>query len=659
MFSSLTIRLWRSRGAEHHQRDDLEANNDQFTRLPSSGAQRCRPNQPKLQLNTGMISSPIQRSRHSITGLEGYETQSWHPSPISSTRSGPSNIAWLRHDPTQKGDEQQPARPPAARLGMVRHTAIPLSRSISSPASSQLQPHPARRLGMNPAHTGSTYSLRTLTPSSHVSTLYGDAYDYPLVKPLSPIAEQDYFSPESLRKTIQLPADTSTSISTSVPSPAGSQSARPSPVHSLPFITRPVNRSLSQSTHRSGRSTTSTVAPSLPPSYPSQEGDGSTPLRPGKTSGVLPTILAGSSEEYQIGNEATESSYGGEDEEMKEDKSEDTESLRSASFVTAGDTSPNQNSPPNVMVVDYGSSPTQLSLPAPVAQSKSHKIIPVEFTETDVSMIRSDGSSVQAYTRSPASASSSFIRRRWDKDAGYAAGSFTLNLKPKHHGFYADATPAFWAFWLGFFFPVLWFVGGWHFTNFGEQPERLTTWEFYFNGAYWRELFCCGRGKLRWHDDADVHGSEGLETRKDKGKERETPPKIRHPPPLPRWITEKLSTDVKKARLNDAKRSLRGISFGYPFVPKPVACSPSPNSNATQLSVGRIISILSRPNRFLDHFHGVRLRDVHGKPEGPRRMFDPWIQRCRYAFCYAMVLFLCGLATAATTLIILSLRNFR
>ncbi|KAJ3985532.1 hypothetical protein F5890DRAFT_1409317 [Lentinula detonsa] len=473
---------------------------------------------------------------------------------------------------------------------------------------------------MNPAHTGSTYSLRTLTPSTHVSTLYGDAYDYPLVKPLSPIAEQDYFSPESLRKTIQLPADTSTSISTSVPSPAGSQSTHnckgPSPVHSLPFITRPVNRSLSQSTHRSGRSTTSTVAPSLPPSYPSQEGDGSTPLRPGKTSGVLPTILAGSSEEYQIGNEAAESSYGGEEEEMKEDMSEDTESLRSASFVTA------------------------------VAQSKSHKIIPVEFTETDVSMIRSDGSSVQVYTRSPASASSSFIRRRWDKDAGYAAGSFTLNLKPKHHGFYADATPAFWAFWLGFFFPVLWFVGGWHFTNFGEQPERLTTWEFYFNGAYWRELFCCGRGKLRWHDD-------------DKGKEREKPPKIRHPPPLPRWITEKLSTDVKKARLNDAKRSLRGISFGYPFVPKPVACSPSPNSNATQLSVGRIISILSRPNRFLDHFHGVRLRDVHGKPEGPRRMFDPWIQRCRYAFCYAMVLFLCGLATAATTLIILSLRNFR
>ncbi|KAJ3863622.1 hypothetical protein EV359DRAFT_42807 [Lentinula novae-zelandiae] len=480
---------------------------------------------------------------------------------------------------------------------------------------------------MNPAHAGSTFSLR-MDAQSHVSTLYGDAYNYPLVKPLSPIAEQDYFSPESLRKTIQLPPDTSIPISPSVSSPAGSHSTRdmvytgPSPVHSLPFITRPVNRSLSQSTHRSGRSTASTVTPimPLPEARPQtigphtcQDGDAH-PLRPGKSSNrltTMPTIPAGSSEEYQIGNEAAESSYGGHEE--AEDGSEGSESLRSF-------------------------------------------ILPVEFTETDVSMIRSDGSSVQAYTRSPASASSSFIRRRWDKDAVYPVGPGAFNLKPKRQCFYIDATPALWTFWLGFFFPVLWFVGGWHFTNFGEQPARLTLWEFYFNGAYWRELFCCGRGKLKWNDQ--LTESESSEAKKGKGKEREKPPRIRHPPPLPRWITEKLSTDVKKARLNDAKRSLRGISFGYPFVPRPVVCSSSSHSNATQ-AARRIMSVLSRSNRFLDQFYGVRLRDVRGKREGPRRIFDPWIQRCRYAFCYAMVLFLCGLATAATTLIIFSLRDFR
>ncbi|KAJ3991597.1 hypothetical protein F5050DRAFT_1866001 [Lentinula boryana] len=157
------------------------------------------------------------------------------------------------------------------------------------------------------------------------------------------------------------------------------------------------------------------LAPRLPTFY--QQGDGLTLLGLGKTSGVLPTILAGNLEECQISNEAAESSDGGEDEEMKEDKSDDMELLRSASFVTAGDTSPNQNSPPNDMVVDYGSSPMLLSLPARVSQSKSHKIIPMEFTETDVSMIHLDGSSIQAYTQSPASASSSFIQRRWDKDA--------------------------------------------------------------------------------------------------------------------------------------------------------------------------------------------------------------------------------------------------
>ncbi|KAJ3779387.1 hypothetical protein FB446DRAFT_6406 [Lentinula raphanica] len=657
MLSSLIRTIWRSRG--QHEQDDLEANinNDRFTRLPTSSAQRSRPNQPKLQLNTGMISPPIKRSPHSITGIEGHDFAQWHPSPNSSSRSGPSNIAWLRHDPSQN-NVQQPTHPPAARLGMVRHTAIPLSRSISSPASSQPQINPARRLGMNLPHTGSTYSLRPVT-TSHISTLYGDAYDYPLVKPLSPIAEQDYFSPESLRQTIQLPPDTSTSISTAVSSPAGSQSTRPSPVHSLPFITRPVNRSLSQSTHRSGRSTTSTAAPSLrlsvqiPGPSLSPDGETSTPLRSAKATSILPTIPAGNSEECQIGNEAAESSYGGE-EASDEDEEEGTESQRSsASFVTAGDTSPSQAVPPNV--VDFGSSPPDVAVPAPAAQSESHRIIPLEFTETDVSMIRSDGSSVQAFARSPASASSSFIRRRWDKDAAYPAGS--LNLKTKRYCFYVEATPAFWAFWLGFFFPVLWFVGGWHFTNFGEQPERLTMWEFYFNGAYWRELFCCGRGKLRWDHDMQI---ENVSAKKDKGKERERPSKVRHPPPLPRWITEKLSTDMKKARINDAKRSLKGISFGYPFVPRPMSSLSHPtNSNTAWTVTRRVILVISRPNRFLDQFHGVRLRDVNGKREGPRRMFDPWIQRCRYAFCYAMVLFLCGLATAATTLIIFSLRDFR
>lgn len=73
---------------------------------------------------------------------------------------------------------------------------------------------------------GSTHSLR----------LYGDAYDYPLVKPLSPIAEQDYFSPDSLGQTIQLPP-ASAADTTSAPSTARSHSIRDrTSVHLLHFV---------------------------------------------------------------------------------------------------------------------------------------------------------------------------------------------------------------------------------------------------------------------------------------------------------------------------------------------------------------------------------------------------------------------------------------
>lgn len=163
---------------------------------------------------------------------------------------------------------------------------------------------------------------------------------------------------------------------------------------------------------------------------------------------------------------------------------------------------------------------------------------------------------------------------------------------------------------------------------------------------------------MRWDDTTGDEGNiecEVVTMGKGKEKEHSRSQKTRHPPPLPRWITEKQSTDVKKARLNDAKHSLRGISFGYPFVPRPVTYpSPAPSRRAMR----RIMLVLSKPNRFFDQFYGVKLKDVHGKHEGPRRIFDPWIQRCRYAFCYASLLLLAGLATASTCLVIFSLRDF-
>jgi hypothetical protein len=121
-------------------------------------------------------------------------------------------------------------------------------------------------------------------------------------------------------------------------------------------------------------------------------------------------------------------------------------------------------------------------------------------------------------------------------------------------------------------------------------------------------------------------------------------------PALPRWVAEKQSTDDGRMRLNDPKRSLRGIQFGYPFIPR------YGSGHYTSPSFGRIFTA---PNRILDQLYGVQLREVRGRPETGRRMLDPWIQRCRYAFCYALLLLAIGLCTASVYLIIVNTRNFR
>lgn len=206
-------------------------------------------------------------------------------------------------------------------------------------------------------------------------------------------------------------------------------------------------------------------------------------------------------------------------------------------------------------------------------------------------------------------------------------------------------TPAFWAFWLGFVCPFLWLIGGWHFTRFGEQPPRLTFWEFYFNARYWKEKFCMGKRRKK-QTDGTVAGAE------DATKQQHR---------LPRWVTEKQSSDDGRMRLQDPKRSLRGISFGYPFIPRPVSVRRSIVQTEVWCTraTKRIASVLEKPNRLFDHCYGVKLKEVRGRPESRRRIFDPWIQRCRYAFCYALILLCVGLCSACTYLIVFNTRQLR
>ncbi|ESK91696.1 hypothetical protein Moror_10670 [Moniliophthora roreri MCA 2997] len=661
---------WRSK-----EKDDLEA---AATSASSwSTHTESQTQNPKLKLNTSIIGPPIPyRTPNSITGFDVDNDTQWPapPSPVSSTRSGPSSIAWLRtptEDQPRTSPTVYPPPPAVIRIGRVDQHAHPVTRSVSSPApyssSSSLPtnfngttPRWNGKTLMNQAYSGSTHSLR-LEHVPYPMNPYTNTYSYPLMKPLSPIAEQDYFSPESFRRTIPLPpgSETSASIATTGASPTppastpASEASRPSPVRSNLFISRTVNRSMSQASHKSSISTTSSVAapPVLPPldlrppfpgPHPSAEGGGPQ-LRPKKSVTVMPTITAGSSEEYDEGGDsesyitATETPHTQSPSYSRVSGSGSRSRSGSGSGSGSGSVTPRARHS-----VGAGTSTT---IP-PIAIATTSTPNRIEYTNTEISMIRSEATVSPGAAPSP---SESFIRRRWDRDAPYGNGIVTFRVKRQK--WWANATPAFWAFWWGFLCPVLWLIGGWHFTNFGEQPPRLTFWEFYFNMGYWKEkLFGVRRkdAKFVGKDEASVLGAE-------KGKAKA--PQNNSVPRLTRWVSEKQSSDFRRARLNDPKRSLRGIiSFGYPFVPRP-----APISDHDDTIFGRLAKLtkktLAKPNRCFDQIYGVKLTDVQGKREGARRMFDPWIQRCRYAFCYGMLLLCAGLGTATALLLIVNTRD--
>ena len=429
-------------------------------------------------------------------------------------------------------------------------------------------------------------------------------------------------------------------------------------MYSSPFITRPLNRTVSQTSSRTHASTTSSVVPrstntktSEPPSlpqpdlrppfpgpHPSHTGSGP-PLRPprqprpGHMSG-LSTII-GSEEggsRYttdDVASFVTASSYEARD-SIVGGATEDPEDHDNAEEEEEGEEEGDE---------EMGKLTVFRPLPSASGESRA-----------ELMSIHSGQSHVQ-------SASESFIARRWESDAGYGSGGRVTVLRSKRQ-VWLDTTPAFWAFWLGFVCPFLWPIGGWHFTHFGEQPPRLTFWEFYFNSRYWKErlLFCVSARKRRKSLEAleqPIHQAREMARvslqRKDKKQ---------NPPPVTRWVAEKQPTEQRRERLNDPKRSMRGISFGYPFIPRPVPVRPR-REDWLARALRRLLVIVTAPNRVFDHLYGVKLLEVRGRAESSRRMFDPWIQRCRYAFCYSLILLSIGLCTASAYLIVYNTRQLR
>ncbi|KAG7085782.1 hypothetical protein E1B28_003323 [Marasmius oreades] len=677
-----------------------------------------------LRLDTSLISAPIPRTPISITGFDtvddsrGYWPPGSSPTSSSPTRVGPSNIAWLRNDDSEnegEGNEEvvvrrlpilYPPLPAVVRLDGEDPAYYPVTRSMSSPT-----PHThnnpwdlGRRWNMNCVHNaGSTHSLRleTQTQMYHRPMLSnGSAYSYPLMKPLSPIIEQDYISPSAAFKTIPLPSvsdATHSTLSTVAPAPSltgSSSSERPSPAHSHPFISRPVNRSISQTSHKSNASTSSSAAaPSssnLSPLDFRSDSCGLTPtpsaeaiLRAKKSCScslfplpALPTITAAGSSE------------------------EDDDDRDQLSFVTASDSTPVR--PLSAVTVTRGAEPTAeeeveeeaWTTPRPPVDRPFVICVPppVAFAESgnSMSMIHSPSPSSAGPgpspppPRSPPSASSSFIYRRWERE--YPPIVFKVQER-KRRRWWTETTPAFWTFWFGFLVCplalVLWLVGGWGFTFFGEVPppteKVVSVWEFYFWKGVDSIWGCCGRrGKRRkeGNESCSGLGSSSLKwswgrgrsgrpgKQKEKERERETvlsqgsgntndPESCLRPP---RWVAEKQSSDFRRARLNDPKRSLKGIYFGYPFVPRdPAAVKGDGNGSHTHTHTEFWV-YLTKP---FDYIYGVKLTEVHGKPEGGRRMFDPWIQRCRYAFCYGLLVACTGLACGTAVLLVYNTRYVR
>ncbi|KAJ3535632.1 hypothetical protein NMY22_g6394 [Coprinellus aureogranulatus] len=625
------------------------------TRLPARKS--LQPSQTRGGASP-MASPSGSTSEHHITAPSA-------PIPMRRTVSSPpSSASPYDHSPADESSSPSSELTPTFPAG-----AVPGTYSAGTGGRWNLKLHTA-----NPIYSQSTQSLpsssfppglsefRNQGMHSDPSLAYGEGnqdafftYSYPVVKQLSPIAEQEYMSPDSMNRTKSLPPSTPASgvgsehemrvsgpsrggsLLTQSGSPIGSQTSeitRPSPIYSSPFISRPLNRTGSQGSSRTHVSATSSVAgprstksdshsnPStvLPPLdlRPSFIGPhtgngmqpsptGSARVRTSKFSNPMPSII-GSTEGYE------EDEYGG---------TTDRESLHAESFVTAASLDDGRpgyrrgNSAREIETVNKESAPRDGRFQVGLG--------------LETASVRSIRSGISMQRPMPPSASESFITRRWDRDVGLAPGAPTFRAKKQ----WLNVTPAFWAFWFGFLCPFLWLVGGWHFTHFGEQPPRLTVWEFYFTG------FCCGSKRRK--EEVDHMKREGKKTAVE-------------PPPLPRWVSEKQSSELGRARLNDPRRSLKGISFGYPFISRPKQPNPEEETLFHKV-VSRMLEIMGKPNRMFDQLYGIKLREVRGRPESSRRIFDPWIQRCRYALCYAMLFLAIGLLTASAYLIVYNTRQ--
>ncbi|KAI0943764.1 hypothetical protein AcW1_002849 [Taiwanofungus camphoratus] len=346
-------------------------------------------------------------------------------------------------------------------------------KSPSTPNSPTSSPDPAWGAQYG-AHYASTPSLLLLTPGSataHKSSLRrqssqslrsqslaasensdrGSMVDVPPVKQLSLTEEQVHF-PVVRRPSMD-----------SVPPTPESIRGNDGHVFSSPypaFLTRPLNRSISQASTSTFRSTTSVVPPKIPPLDLRPDFQNTLGLPARKTRLVVSSLspVAGSPtrpNKYSV-------IY------------EDGSSVRTASFITA----PSENTPDpegEQEHKDYAASyvgETEETLGAPAG------MLPEGLYDVPSKPEQREGgkethtlagepsiSTAESRLSRSASPSESYIHKRWLKGVYFGNDRFiTSNIKQQH----MTVTSAYVLFWLGFVGPWCWLIGGWMLSKSGE-----------------------------------------------------------------------------------------------------------------------------------------------------------------------------------------------